>query len=274
MINESLRYQPDAKWFMFMEADTYVMWPNLLGWLAHLDPTEPHYIGAETQIGDVIFAHGGSGFIISNPAMQRVSDHYADRTHDIHRYTDFHWAGDCVLGRVLRNVGVPLRYAWPMLQNAKLGEVDPFTNKFYRKPWCFPTVTYHHMMPTEIQLLWRFEQRRYQQTGERFLLHSHLFTELIRHEIAAPRADWDNLSEEEQDEAVTSLEGCRARCENDAECQQYSYESGRCSTSKTPKLGVSRVGVQSGWMVDRIDEATERMGECGEVDWGEEAYLV
>lgn len=165
MINESLRYQPDAKWFMFMEADTYVIWPNLLGWLAHLDPTEPHYIGAETQIGEVIFAHGGSGFIISNPAMQRVSDHYADQTQDIHRYTDFHWAGDCVLGQVLHNVGVPLQYAWPMLQNAKLGEVDPFTNNFYRKPWCFPTVTYHHMTPTDIQLMWRFEQHRYQQVS-------------------------------------------------------------------------------------------------------------
>lgn len=116
--------------------------------------------------------------------------------------------------------------------------------------------------------------KRFHQTGEKILLHSHLFKELIRHEIAAPRVDWDNLSEEEQDEPVTSLEGCRARCENDPECQQYSYRSGRCSTSKTPKLGISSVGVQSGWMVDRIDEATERMGECGEVDWGQEAYFT
>lgn len=163
MIGEALRFRPNAKWFVFIEADTYVVWPNLVGWLAQLDPTKPDYIGTETQIADVIFAHGGSGFIISNPAMQMVAEHYSAHRDDLHYYTNAHWAGDCVLGKVLRDVGVPLRYSWPMLQNSKLGEVDTLTTNFYRKPWCFPAVAFHHMAPSDIQFMWRFEQQRFQE---------------------------------------------------------------------------------------------------------------
>lgn len=161
MVQEALRYKNDAKWYFFMEADTYPVWANLLAWLAKLDSREPYYIGTETQIGDVIFAHGGSGFIISNPALRRVVDAYTADSVTINTYTDYHWAGDCVLGKVLSDVGVPLTFSWPLLQNSNLGELDEFTREFYREPWCFPAVALHHLTTSDIRNLWVFEQHRW-----------------------------------------------------------------------------------------------------------------
>jgi hypothetical protein len=161
MVQEALRYKNDAKWYVFMEADTYFAWPTLLEWLSNYDPQKPLYIGTETQIADVIFAHGGSGFIISRPALQLAADEYAGRSVELDMFTDEHWAGDCVLGKVLLDAGVPLTYSWPILQNSNVGELDPFTTGFYRQPWCFPAVAFHHLSPRDIRNLWEFEQRRW-----------------------------------------------------------------------------------------------------------------
>lgn len=160
MVKEAYGYKPDAKWFVFMEADTYYSWPTLLAWLAHYNPSKPHYIGTETQIADVIFAHGGSGFMLSNPAMKLAATEYAERADELHDYTDAHWAGDCVLGKVLSNVGVQLSFSWPMLQNTNLGELDEFTTAFYRRPWCFPAVAFHHLSPGDVRFLHDFEKQR------------------------------------------------------------------------------------------------------------------
>ena len=160
MAHQTLRLNERAEWYFFMEADTYPFWANLLAWIGHFDSSEPHYMGTETQIGDVIFAHGGSGFLVSNPALRRAVDAYLADPVGINTYTDYHWAGDCVLGKVLSDQGVSLRYSWPILQNSNLGELDEFTQDFYRRPWCFPAVALHHLSPSDIRNLWVYEQRR------------------------------------------------------------------------------------------------------------------
>lgn len=161
MAQEALQYKPDAKWFIFVEADTYISWPTVLTWLAGFDHTKPQYLGTETQIADVIFAHGGSGFMLSNPALQRASDEYTTREVELNNFTDEHWAGDCVLGKVLSHTGVNLHFTWPILQNSNIGELDEFTTDLYRKPWCFIAVGLHHLSPTDIENLWKFEQKRW-----------------------------------------------------------------------------------------------------------------
>lgn len=161
MAQEALKYKPDAKWFVFMEADTYPSWPTLLTWLAKFDHTQPYYLGTETQIADVIFAHGGSGFMLSNPALTKASEQYEARRAELDDYTDGHWAGDCVLGKVLADAGVNLHFSWPILQNSNLGELDEFTTELYRQPWCYIAVALHHLKAEEIEDLWKFEQKRW-----------------------------------------------------------------------------------------------------------------
>lgn len=161
MAQEALRYKPDAKWFVFIEADTYVSWPTLLAWLSRFDANKPFYLGTETQIADTIFAHGGSGFMLSNPALTKASEQYETRRAELDEYTDHHWAGDCVLGKVLADAGVNLHFSWPILQNSNLGELDEFTTDLYRHPWCFIAVALHHLNSIQIENLWKFEQKRW-----------------------------------------------------------------------------------------------------------------
>jgi hypothetical protein len=165
MAQEALKYKPDAKWFVFMEADTYLSWPTLLTWLAKFDHTQPHYLGTETQIADVIFAHGGSGFMLSNPALTKASEQYETRRAELDDYTDAHWAGDCVLGKVLADAGVNLHFSWPILQNSNLGELDEFTTELYRQPWCYIAVALHHLKAEEIEDLWKYEQKRWHEVS-------------------------------------------------------------------------------------------------------------
>ena len=169
MAQEAYRAKPDAKWYVFMEADTYMSWPTLLAWLARFDPGEPWYLGTETQIADQIFAHGGSGFMVSNPALKRASGHYETHRAELDKFTNGHWAGDCVLGKVLQDVGVPLHFSWPVLQNSHPGELDEFVKELYRQPWCYISVALHHLGAQEVKSLWNFEQKRWRNVSFHYL---------------------------------------------------------------------------------------------------------
>ncbi|CAI7578671.1 unnamed protein product [Penicillium glandicola] len=272
MAQEALRYKPDAKWFIFVEADTYISWPTVLTWLAQFDHTKPHYLGTETQIADVIFAHGGSGFMLSNPALQRASDEYTAREVELNVFTDAHWAGDCVLGKVLSDAGVNLHFTWPILQNSNLGELDEFTTDFYRKPWCFVAVGLHHLSPSEIENLWKFEQKRWHDKNKRILLHGDLFREYIFPEISAQptRQNWNNMADEEQPFAH-SFADCQLICETMTICAQFAFRENTCYTSPSPRLGHAVPGVDatSGWMTSRIRDMTEKKGLCRKPDFGD-----
>ena len=165
MIDKALRISPNSSWYVFMEADTYLVLPNLIIWLSGLDPDEPYYLGTETQIADVTFGHGGSGVILSKPAMLLVSYIHATWRTEVDQYVDAHWAGDCVLGKILAEGGINLTYSWPMLQNSRLGELDSLADIFYRKPWCYPAVGYHHLSVDEIWDMWRFDDDWFQKVN-------------------------------------------------------------------------------------------------------------
>lgn len=62
--------RPGYDWYLFVDADTYVVWPNLMQWLGQLDPTKKLYLGSVSLINDFMFGHGGSGYIVSGAAME------------------------------------------------------------------------------------------------------------------------------------------------------------------------------------------------------------
>ena len=277
MAHQTLRHNESAHWYFFMEADTYPFWSNLLAWTAHFDPQQPHYIGTETQIGDVIFAHGGAGFLVSNPALRRAVDTYLTDPVGVNTLTDYHWAGDCVLGKVLADQGVSLRYSWPLLQNSQLGELDEFTQVYYRRPWCFPIIALHHLSRSDIHNLWVYEQQKLASTNNSTPLHSDIFRDIIYPSLSPePRDNWDNLSPELRASSVRSVQDCHGLCRQHPECVQYSFHkrNKKCFTSKTPKMGVKGIkgkrgdSVTSGWIIDRVEEMVRQAGSCRKVEYG------
>jgi hypothetical protein len=103
MVNRTLHERPNMKWYVFVEADSFLFGSRLQQYLATLDATKPIYAGKQMFIANDLFAHGGSGFVVSQPALRTVVDYYTSHKTAIEEFTNGHWAGD-VSGMQLRPV--------------------------------------------------------------------------------------------------------------------------------------------------------------------------
>lgn len=89
MIDRALQdSSPRTKWFVFIESYTYLVWQNVLQYFSLFDAEQPYYIGTPTCIGPVIFAHGGSGFVLSSRAVAKVVRHWRDNLAQFDQYTE------------------------------------------------------------------------------------------------------------------------------------------------------------------------------------------
>ena len=157
MMDEAWEKEPNRDWYVFIEADTYLVWENLLGWLAKYSPDEKIYLGKATPMYEegpgFYFGHGGSGFIMSKAAM------YEYHAAKIASKWDFRvphlWFGDFIVAKVLKDeLNVSITDAWPQLNGDSLSTI-PWT-----EIWCEKVLTLHHIRSDEMQSLWQYEQRR------------------------------------------------------------------------------------------------------------------
>jgi hypothetical protein len=283
MIDQAYQSLPRAKWYIFIEDDTYLVWNNLLEYLNNFDADKPYYIGKHLYINDIEFGYGGAGFILSNPAMRKVSERRSVRIRDYEDFTASHWVGDCALGKIMEDVKIPLHKAFPHLQGDSPATMDPATVKLDRDAWCYPAVTYHHVSPPEIEELWAFEQDWFKR-HDVLLRHRDIFMEYVRPQIGAAVPEWDNMSADKEynayehgsladpieSQAWKSFNHCHALCEANDKCLQFSYDSGSCSISYSFRLGYGKPKerIQSGWMTDRIDDLFLNLeSKCGVRDW-------
>lgn len=155
---------PGRDWYVFIDADTYVVWANLLRWLHRFDPNEKLYLGRAVPMHEegpgFYFAHGGSGYVLSRAAMEE----YAVNQKGIASRWDYRmadmWFGDYIQAKVLKSdLGLSLTDAWPQLNGDKVA-----TLPFSEETWCEEVITLHHVRPEEVQALWDYEQRRYKQS--------------------------------------------------------------------------------------------------------------
>lgn len=159
MVQEARAYRPEAKWYVFLEADTYPIWRNLLSWLANFDSKKELYIGNQMQIGDNLFAHGGSGFVLSNAAIHSVADHVTQYPEQWEKTTNEQWAGDCVLGMAIAAVKIGLTWSWPHVTTESVWGQDALGEGFGKQQWCYPPFTFHHMTPADVDRMWDFDQK-------------------------------------------------------------------------------------------------------------------
>jgi len=166
MMEETYKSKPGGKWYVFIETDSYVIWRNLVLWLERLESVrggerggdKPMFLGSAVWMGDSLFAHGGSGYVLNNGALSRLVGE--GRKGELARVWDDRvqreCCGDVALGIALKESGVELQ------------DVNPFANGM--KPtsmtygpdghWCKPVVFMHSFLPHEISSLWRFERSR------------------------------------------------------------------------------------------------------------------
>ncbi|KAI6865548.1 hypothetical protein D0864_12243 [Hortaea werneckii] len=279
MIVQSLKLRPEKKWFVFVEPDTYIVWSNMIQWLQKLDARKPLYYGSEVQIGDDIFAHGGTGFVMSRPAMKMGADEYLKNADEWHARTAAHWAGDCILGTALNQAGLPLNWAWPMFQGGNPVDLNWEDAKGDWRLWCTAAISYHHFTSFEIEDMWGWEQQRiahsltkqgkqsFWRTADNILHHREVLKEYILPNITEPRQDWNNVCEGiVPDGEGMSLDQCRGECERRKGCLQYSHSPTGCNVSETFRLGTVGEGVTSGWLTDSVMDWMEHMHSCQSKD--------
>lgn len=108
VVERALQAKPDAKWFMFIEADAFLVWSNLLKWLAKLDWREDYFLGQPVTMEGQRFAYGGAGWLLSRPAIQRITHHIASQNDDYEYFTNKTSFGDLILGYVIEQAGLGL----------------------------------------------------------------------------------------------------------------------------------------------------------------------
>jgi len=117
MYNAASLAKPNAKWYVFVEADTAIDWKNLFYFLSLLDPAKPEFRGSAIGVPDA-WNHGGSGLFLSYAALEIALQNLIDRPsfYDVPK-TDMN--GDILFADILR-ANLTATNAFPMCNGEKL----------------------------------------------------------------------------------------------------------------------------------------------------------
>ncbi|KAI0384703.1 glycosyltransferase family 31 protein [Hypomontagnella monticulosa] len=290
IIEKTYKLRPNYDWYVFIDADTYVLWNNLVQWLGKLgDPsTSKRYLGSVAVTDDLYFAHGGSGYILSQATMQDLAENHTGFANKYDATAETLCCGDFVLAVALNEtIGLGVEQSWPTIN----GE-NPYTIPYGSREWCHPL---------------GFEKRFYESRSAPHptIRFKDIFHEFIAPKLTTRRDDWDNLSEDvlyinsdhssgytqwQRDharplhmmlsvpaieyEAYKSFEYCRRMCDGTPDCFQFSYHAGACTYHKSFKLGKPAAKTDneedkwiSGWNMDRIRAWVEGHQDCKDPVW-------
>ncbi|KAF1356576.1 hypothetical protein BDV97DRAFT_394482 [Delphinella strobiligena] len=296
MLHESYRMaSPEVDWFVYIEADTSLSWPNLLIWLQTLDPKKPLYLGAQNVIGETTFGHGGSGVILSRATQSRLAELRQEEGPELYdqrweSMTSSSCCGDEIIARAFLEVDVELTPSWPRIQGETVSTLD-WTDRH----WCSPAVTWHHVSPTQVDAMWQYQANWVNQNGwAKPYLYKDIFDEFVSRHVSVNRTSWNNLSQDTKyarpsdgdddsaaavefgrlplpyQQSVESFEDCEAACRDNEACIQYMWEPGRCHLGKDIRLGNGDDREEhhwmSGWLLDRIQDKREDLEPC-KIKW-------
>ncbi|KAI9655217.1 MAG: hypothetical protein M1831_004927 [Alyxoria varia] len=277
--------QHDAKWYFFMETDTHVVFSNLLHWLNKHDANERLYFGGPAWFGDLVFAHGGAGFVLSRPAVVAAVEAVRAEPIRFERLVANECCGDSMLARVMKDVNITLVESWPMLQGETINSLD-----YTERHWCYPIISQHRMSVNGIASMWNFEQEWLSSPNVSSgtpIMHKDVFARFLQNTVQGNKVllNWNNLSgdqtikkgvteedEPDDDETVAhkSLMACEETCERKDNCVQYSYMPGECRLGNVIRLGSKadpdsdegKRAISSGWMAERIQRFRDSMEPC------------
>ena len=148
-------FLPEKEWYIVIDADTYVVWPNLLQWLPSLDPAKKMFLGSVAFLGSTGFAHGGSGTIFSRSLMRDYAITHNGTATRLDSKIHTSCCGDVMVSEVLREYGNELINIQPSISGQKPGTIPYHTDY-----WCQPIFTMHHYNAEDMQEFQQFESNR------------------------------------------------------------------------------------------------------------------
>jgi hypothetical protein len=272
MMEITAHQRPNSRWFVFVELDTYVNWDNMYRFLSQFNPKTPYYFGSPVwPPKKTVYAHGGSGFVLSRGALNKLVARgrmFAENLHDpgTHLFgkdVSKQCCGDDVLAQVLKECGVPIRGYWPMFNGEK-----PTTVRFNWEQWCEAIITLHHVQDHDFDQLKVWEATR--EHPAKPLTFEELFSFIEPH-LLDQADDWSNMSEDIElkspHAAAMSFDTCFAACLKDKKCMQYEHFGETCRLSHSVRLGHAQgpggdTKWTSGWVKDRIKAFQAAYSPC------------
>lgn len=264
--------RPTAQWFVFVELDTYVNYDNLYRFLTNFNPKSAYYFGSPVwPKKKAVFAHGGSGIILSRGALEKImafgrmfgENKHFPGTHFFGQDLKTACCGDEVLAQVLKKSGVSLRGYWPMFNGEK-----PSTVRFNSEQWCEAIITMHHLEEHDFTELQKWEQSR--KHPNRPLMFEELYT-MIEPQLQDKVMDWANMADDvtykKKSSHAKSFDKCKKACHKDGECIQFQHSGSECKLGYSIRLGHSQPPLgdrewTSGWMKSRIETFIRARSPC------------
>lgn len=199
ILNHALSIAPkECEWFLMIDADTYIMFDNLINWLAKYNgKNNYHLFGSAAYVDSESFAHGGSGIVISRAAVEDSIGKDPNLVYKYKNQTFDECCGDLMVARMLRdtlNITVFTGFDddyFSVFQGNPIWEID-----FFNKKWCQPILSFHHLTSHDVELLWEYEKMRRRYNKE------HIYYIDIYHDFVAPyitsagRKNWDNKADD------------------------------------------------------------------------------
>ncbi|EXJ83893.1 hypothetical protein A1O1_07522 [Capronia coronata CBS 617.96] len=268
MVEWTAYKRPKSQWYIFIELDTYANYDNLYRFLASFSPKSAYYFGSPVwPEKGTVFAHGGTGFILSRAAMDKIialgrtfgEDKHIPGTHFFGVDMKKQCCGDETLAQVLKKSGVPLRGYWPMFNGEK-----PSTVRFDKEQWCEAIITMHHLQEDDFTSLSQWESARL--NPNKPLTFEELFT-MIEPHLQEKAADWSNLSEDVFYTSIESFDNCYKACLKDGSCMQFEHSGTECRLGYSVRLGHHQLPTDerkwtSGWMLGRIKTFKQAHSPC------------
>lgn len=154
---------PQAKWFFMIDDDTYVSARNLARFVTARNSSAGVYAGnvmgcncceagKSARYSPVRFAHGGSGILLSNTALARMTD-VIDAC--IFRFSGC-WAGDIQVSLCL--LGLEPQIKMQGLVGVHSQPPTATLSKTHGR-WCENPITFHRMLPEQILHLSAVEEQ-------------------------------------------------------------------------------------------------------------------
>lgn len=207
---------PDKDWYLMIDDDTSVFADNLGRWLKTLDPSKPYYLGSAVAGLKHIFAHGGSGIVLSR-ALMKMAFQAPDTDAWMEEYAQRalkECCGDYVLAAFLKeklSIDLDINVSGNRFQGEAITKVACNSQN-----WCTELATFHHATPRDIELLWEYDRMRGyypSSTGDSLVFspadgpslferppitYADIYTDFVKPYLMPMRDHWNNNAKEIQ----------------------------------------------------------------------------
>ena len=256
---------PGKKWYLFIDDDTYIHWPELLRFLPTLDEKMPHYMGERNFFTDKSdngnfdgfeFIHGGGGVLLSQKTMEILNVQEASRFQSFAAHANNVCCGDVVLAMALSscNIKPNVKECLGMFNNKAISNT-----RFDSRRWCGIMLSHHYFKADDYEKISVLTRKRWVD----------LFNELTRFRNLRLSKGYDFTDSSSipvsTKSRVQKAEDCKAYCAKSSKCLAWSLnlKTDECRLAPFVHPGREKAGFVSGAMQDRLDSMTAQCDKFG-----------